>query len=132
MTARYQQRVPGRDGIGIPNRQDEFIFGDDPLARKGAEYTAVVTQCVSSMRGMEIRRVPIKLLRIADAAQRLKIAQVIRSAFGAGDNMVDLKRSLLVAYAARLASSVRAPEHFISESARDGIEILRAMAPDRI
>lgn len=118
--------------IGITDRKDEFVLGYYPLAGQGTERTAVVAQRVSDARGMEVRSISIELLRITDATQSLQIEQIIRPTSSAGDDMVNLERSLLIADTARLASPMRSLEDFVTEGTGNGVEILRAMMPDGV
>lgn len=122
------QRVHWGNGKSVTDRVAKLILGDDPFFADCAKYASLISDAVGCQHVSKIGIVPVSLVRVACDAERLKVAQVVASAFGARHDMIDMQGSLFFMGPAKLTTVLGALEHLIPDRARN-IAIRNAAVP---
>ena len=103
--------------VRVPSRHRQFVFGDDPRRIDVAEDAAVRPFAITRSHTAKIGRIAVALHRVARIAERLEVAQIVRTARTAWNDMIDLKSAIFGARAAQLASKHGALQNLIAQGA---------------
>ncbi len=135
MASRQNQDVPLRhrkavlydDGklvreCALPNRENPLI--------RITEYAAGFAMGIALRHVAKIRIISVALHCVTGVAKRLKIADVVRSAMLAWDDVIDFERALFCRHATEFTTEFRALQHLIFQGPGESAARFSPVIPD--